>query len=159
MSVEKQRDSMENLKYVTYCGLYCRLCTNLARIPQQAKMLKATMSKAGYEIFGEHYVEHFKEFWEVLGRFSETDKTCPACRGGCGDPSCKVRICAREKEIERCPVCKDYPCEHVLELAKRYPNLVADGKRQEEIGIEAWIEEQEERIRAGFCYDQIRYEV
>ena len=32
--VPKEKD---NLKFVTYCGLYCGLCANRGRIPEQAK--------------------------------------------------------------------------------------------------------------------------
>jgi len=43
-----------------------------------------------------------------------------------------------------------------------YPTLIADGKRIKKIGIDAWIEEQEERVKTGFAYADIRcypYEV
>jgi len=41
-------------------------------------------------------------------------------------------------------------------------NLLADGKRLTEIGLERWVEEQEERKATGFAYVDIRchrYEV
>ena len=37
-----------------------------------------------------------------------------------------------------------------------YPTLIADGKRIKKIGIDAWIEEQEERVKTGFAYADIR---
>ena len=37
---------MTELKYVTYCGLYCRLCANLARIPQPSAALRETLRTA-----------------------------------------------------------------------------------------------------------------
>ncbi len=55
-----------------------------------------------------------------------------------------------------CPFCADYPCSKVEALGERYPNLLADGKRLATIVIAAWIAEQEERARAGFCYADIR---
>ncbi len=50
----------------------------------------------------------------------------------------------------------------MLGIAKGYPTLIADGERMKEIGIEAWIDEQEERAKTGVAYVDIRcypYEV
>jgi hypothetical protein len=41
-------------------------------------------------------------------------------------------------------------------IAKGYPTLIADGNRIREIGIETWIQEQEERAKTGFAYGDIR---
>jgi hypothetical protein len=147
---------MDKMKYIPYCGLYCKLCVNFARIPQQASALKNTMSRAGYEFFGDQIISKFREFWAALGKLSNPER-CPACRGGCGNPDCKIRICAQKKKMDLCSSCPDYPCEHINELAKHYPILISDGMRQKQIGLDAWIKEQEERLAMGFCYEQIRY--
>ena len=42
---------MQDLTYVTFCGLYCKLCDNLARIPLQASNLHKTLQKGGWEYF------------------------------------------------------------------------------------------------------------
>ena len=42
------------------------------------------------------------------------------------------------------------------DLARRYPTLLADGQRMNKIGIEDWIQEQEERRRSGFAYADVR---
>lgn len=150
-------EKMADLKYVTYCGLYCRLCATLARVPDQAATLRDTLRKEGWEIYGEYCMPGFKGFWEVLEKYAATGETCPGCRGGCGDPDCTIRICARERGVELCPHCPDFPCDHIEALAKRYPNLIPDGNRMNSIGIDAWIEEQDQRLASGFCYADIRY--
>lgn len=61
--------------------------------------------------------------------------------------------------MELCSYSEDYPCEHIHNLAKRYPFLFADGKRQQEISLEERIQEQEERVETCFCYADIRYSV
>ena len=58
---------------------------------------------------------------------------------------CSIRKCAREKKVDVCVFCQEYPCERLLGVAKGYPTLIADGKRMKEIGIEAWVQEQKER--------------
>ena len=150
---------MEDLTYVTYCGLYCKLCDNLARIPQQASSLHKTLQKGGWEYFGSHIMSGFKEFWAGLEQLIQVDSKFKGCRGGeCGDPGCNIRQCAQSRHIELCSSCDDYPCNHIHKLAKRYPNLIADGTRQKEVGSNKWIQEQEARCETGFCYCDIRYD-
>jgi len=148
---------MSDLTYVTYCGLYCKLCANLARIPQQSSALHETLRKEGWEYFGQYCVSGFKDFWTALTELSRSDETCKGCRGGCGDPDCSIRKCAQEREMELCSSCTEYPCERIADLARRYPNLVYDGRRQKETGLDQWIQEQEDRCNSGFCYADIRY--
>ncbi|MCE5340275.1 MAG: DUF3795 domain-containing protein [Planctomycetaceae bacterium] len=143
---------MDNLKYVTYCGLYCKLCAEIARIPAQASALQQTLKKSGWEIFGHEEVPEFKVFCKALNFFSKLNETCPGCRGGCGNPKCPIRKCIEEKKLKVCADCEQFPCEHFDRLTKKYPNLIADVKRQKEIGLLKWIEEQEKRCEAGACY-------
>lgn len=148
---------MIDLKYVTYCGLYCRLCGNMARTPQQAATLKRTLEKDGWPIWGASAIEGFGMFWTVLEKFTKIGESCPGCRGGCGNPECSIRQCAQEKAIEVCSSCDEYPCEKIHGLAKRYPMLISDGMRQRQVGLERWIEEQEARCQTGACYADFRH--
>ena len=43
---------MVSLKLVTYCGLHCQLCAQRGRIPRQADLLRESMRKEGYELWG-----------------------------------------------------------------------------------------------------------
>lgn len=150
-------DSLNKLQNVTYCGLYCRLCSTKFRVPETAAILRDTLSSDGWQDFGEKIMPDFKTFWSVLKRFSDFDKTCPSCREGCGDPGCKIRMCAEERKIDICPDCEEYPCEHIQAVAQRYPNLISDGMRMKKIGVDVWIVEQEKRRKTGFCYCDIRF--
>ncbi|MCE5249958.1 DUF3795 domain-containing protein [bacterium] len=150
---------MDTLKYVTYCGLYCKLCANIARIPNQAYALRDTLAKSGWTFFGDQYVPEFREFWKALGYFSDMGEKCPGCRGECGYPGCTIRPCARERKVEVCSSCDEFPCDRIKELAGRYPNLISDGFRQRAIGLDRWIAEQEERCATGLCYNDFRYPI
>jgi hypothetical protein len=152
---------MADLELVTYCGLYCGLCAQRGRIPRQASTLREAMRREGYEYWATE-LPAFQEFWKFLDTLCDPDASCPGCRQGGGPPFCTIRKCARERGIEVCVQCDEYPCRRVLGIAKGYPTLISDGQRMQEIGIEAWIEEQEERARTGFAYVDIRcnpYEV
>jgi hypothetical protein len=160
LEIEQTKErKMADLKYVTYCGLYCRHCVNFARIPQQAKALYDTMQREGYEFFGPYQAPEFNDFWKHLKKLTELDKTNPSCRGGCGDPGCKIRICAGEKGHEICVYCDEYPCDKFEFLIRQYPALLGDGKKLKEMGMDAWLAEQEARCERGYCFSEGRYDI
>jgi hypothetical protein len=158
-SMKKASESKgkKELKLVTFCGLYCGLCAMRARIPKQATALKTSLSAEGIEYWGKN-MKDYQEFWGFLSRLSEPDTSCPGCRQGGGYPGCEIRKCAQQKKIEICPMCADYPCDRIKQLGRRYPTLIADGKRLKEISSEKWIKEQEKRALTGFAYVDIRNE-
>lgn len=146
---------MTGLEKVTYCGLYCGLCSQKNRIPKQAGSLRDTMRREGYEYWGVE-LEGFEPFWKFLNRLVESESNCFCRNGICGAPFCGIRKCARAKGIDICVNCQEYPCKKILGLAKGYTMLLAEGKRMKEIGIDAWVKEQEERAKTGFAYVDIR---
>lgn len=154
-------ESMANpdlLRYVTYCGLYCKLCAQQSRIPREARQLQQTLHKEGFDDFYQHVPEMkktFQPFWQFLQKLAAFDCTCRSGKGG--PPDCKIRNCAKQKGIEVCPQCNEYPCMLIQSLADHYPTVIQDGKRLQKIGLEKWVEEQEERARRGVAYADIRY--
>ena len=145
------------LEFVTYCGLYCELCAERARIPQRAAALQEAMAEEGWPYF-EPSVPDFAEFWRFLeGLHGEGG--CRGCRAGSGFPGCQIRICAQERGVDLCARCADFPCEHIKALATRYPTLIVDNRRLQAVGLEQWLEEQQERVRRGVVYADTRYEV
>lgn len=91
----------------------------------------------------------------MLNQLSDSgESTC--CRSGCGAPFCGIRKCAKKKGVEVCPFCEEYPCHRINALAKGYGLLLADAQRMKELGLERWVEEQEQRRKTGFCYTDIR---
>ena len=152
---------MDGLELVTYCGLYCGLCSARGRVRRQAETLRQSMAKDGYDVWGAN-LPGFQEFWTFLGDLCDPEKACPGCRQGGGPPFCSIRKCARERDVDVCAFCDEFPCRRIESIGKGYPTLIADGKRMKEIGTEAWIAEQEERAKTGFAYVDIRchpYEV
>jgi hypothetical protein len=151
----------EELEQVTYCGLYCGLCAQRNRIPHRAGELREAMQKEGWDFWAKE-MPGFNEFWLFLNDLSESDSRHSCRAGTCGPPFCGIRKCARQKGIDACPFCDDYPCHRILGLAKGYVMMLADGARMKDIGIAAWVQEQEERRKTGFAYVDIRchpYEV
>ncbi len=148
---------MEALELVTYCGLYCELCGSRARVPMRAAALTEAMVEAGWPFWGET-VPGFPAFWQFLEGLQRSGG-CPGCRAGGGYPACRIRGCARERSVELCADCLDFPCEHISALALRYPTLIADNRRLQAVGLARWLEEQRERVRRGVVYADFRYDV
>jgi hypothetical protein len=144
-----------NLKLVTYCGLYCDLCSARGRLPGQASALRDTMRKEGWEYWGESF-PRFKEFWKFLNDMSEPKKSCPGCRQDGGPPFCGIRKCARKKGLDLCIECEEWPCSRIEGLAAGYVNLIPDSERHKRIGTARWLKEQKARAATGFCYCDIR---
>ena len=145
------------LSYVAYCGLYCGLCAHRNRIPQQAKQLQKSLHEEGYDNWYQYVPDlkdTFQPFWHFLLKLTGLD--C-ACRTGGGPPDCKIRECAKRESVDMCPQCKEYPCKLVENLAEHYPTLIQDGKRLQEIGLEKWLREQQNRAERGVVYADIRY--
>jgi len=150
--------NQDPLRLVAYCGLYCGLCAQRARVPQQANQLKQTLHEEGFDDFYQ-YVPEMKEvfppFWTFLDQLAKMDCTCRSGKGG--PPDCKIRQCAKERRIAICPQCKEYPCMLIETFAERYPLLIQDGKRLQKVSVEKWIKEQEQRAKRSFAYADLRY--
>lgn len=139
---------MNNKNLVTYCGLYCGLCGVRARIPQRAAALRESLRVAEKE-----GPEPFRRVLAELA--APPGNRC--CRAGTCDNTghCGIRKCAVAKGVFACPLCSEYPCKRIATLGRNEPTLVHDGQRLKEIGLEAWIAEQEHRRQVGFCYDDV----
>jgi hypothetical protein len=150
--------SQKIFRYVTYCGLYCKLCAQKSRIPKRASQLKQSLREEGFDDFYQYVPEMkevFPQFWKFLQKLSTFDCNCRVRKGPL---DCEIRNCAREKGVEVCPKCKDYPCTFIKSLAEHYQTLIQDGKRMQKVGIEKWVkEEQEEKVKHEVVYADIRY--
>lgn len=145
------------LHYVAYCGPYCELCAHRNRIPQQAHQLQKSLHEEGMDNWYQYVPEmkdKFPTFWQFLKKLASLDCTC---RTGGGPSDCKIRQCAKQRRVETCPQCKEYPCMLIQSLAEHYPTLIQDGKRLQKIGLEKWVKEQKEKAKRDVVYADIRY--
>ena len=150
LRTRKDAKTMSRLSEVTYCGVYCPNCEERCQIPQRAAALLKSMKAANYNDWCPPTV------WKFVADLTDV-KVPKRCRDEtCGSKTCGMRRCAKDKGVEVCPLCGDYPCEMIQTLASTDPTLLFDGKRMKEVGLEQWIDEQEARRANGFCYGDIR---
>lgn len=81
---------------------------------------------------------------------SKEDLACKGCLGPLDvhwSPDCEMMMCAREKGLKHCFECEDFTCALIEKFATNgmghHIRAVEDSKRMKEIGLEAWISEQE----------------
>ncbi|MDR2866472.1 MAG: DUF3795 domain-containing protein [Methanomassiliicoccaceae archaeon] len=141
-------------RYACYCGLCCGNCAVKAKVEPAAKILYAEMIDAGFEDIV-HMIPGGSGFWPFL-KGMVVDGACVSCREGSGNPGCRVRICAIERQKEMCAFCEDYPCGLFNEFFSGYPVIRADNDMLREEGWDVWLKTQDERRAKGFTYSDGR---
>jgi hypothetical protein len=81
------------------------------------------------------------------------DGHCPGCGGGAGNQSCAIAKCSLlHDKVEYCFLCPEYPCRR-YEGIEEYDSFIThqrqlrDNARAQEIGIEAYNEEQTQKVK------------
>jgi hypothetical protein len=143
-----------NREYVCYCGLYCENCAVKVKVEPASKILYEEMKKAGFEEIMQ-FLPDGDKFWSFLKGMA-VEGVCISCKAGSGNPECKVRMCAKEKDVEMCALCESYPCELFARYFEGYPILKDDNSVLREKGLEAWAKLQDERKERGFTYAEIK---
>jgi len=122
-------------RYDSPCGIYCGACGTLhafreGRVEEHAKFAQMAPE-------------------DVMCAGCKTDQLADYCIG------CHFRDCARDRGIEFCFECDEFPCEPLVAFRKdKYPHHSTVLKNLETIkekGLDAWLAEQEERWSCPKC--------
>jgi len=106
----------ENRDLVAYCGLYCGDCFGYqGKVADLARDLRKELRQAKFDKVAEGIpfkeFKHYKECYEVLGALVRL-RCKNACKGGGGNPFCKIRKCCQKRGIEGCWQCDEFEtCE------------------------------------------------
>jgi hypothetical protein len=83
---------------------------------------------------------------------------CEGCRGPLNahwSEDCKMMLCAKKKGIQYCFQCGEFPCGILKEFASdgavHHKKTVENLHRMKQIGVDAWIAEQEKNGKCSFC--------
>jgi hypothetical protein len=139
---------------VTYCGVYCGYCGRWhenAVIARLATELAELVDLHGYQHWMPTSVREFDygEFRKALGFFSKKDSwlICyKGCTYGDGRPNCEIRDCCRERGLDLCFECEEFPCDTV----KDNKRMVESAREYKKIGKEERLHQQVKKAREGY---------
>jgi len=117
------------MEKIGFCGLYCGECpSHTGVIANLCRDLRKELRSCHFEKTAQFLatIPFFKEFdkypdcYEVLGAMVRM--RCPkACRDGGGNPWCKIRKCAQQKNLDGCWECPDFEsCSKLLTLCANH---------------------------------------
>lgn len=145
--------TMNTAELTSYCGLYCGACDIYQkRIGNTGKELQSVLTAFKFDQYA-HMIpglEEYESFEKVLGNMIQMFGQCAACRGGGGDPACKIRLCAKEKGVESCALCPEVPCENFKAFMEFNPHIKDELARIKEMGLEGWSQHMQKKVDKGF---------
>jgi hypothetical protein len=134
------------LKILAPCGLNCSKCLMYANGDIKELSIRLQDLLGNFERYAERFssfqpvFKNYPQFKELLSHL--TGGACTGCRSGaCRYPGCQVFPCTREKGIDFCFQCPDFPCTRVTfdpDLKRRWQEM---NGRMKEIGVQAYYEE------------------
>ena len=145
----------EIVKMLAPCGLNCHKCFACSE-----GEIKVTSSKLK-ELLGsfDRYAERFQKFLSVFKNYPEFKELlhylakgdCEGCRNGqCKYPNCGVINCYKQKGVDFCFECNEFPCEKTNfdpDLKRRWIEM---NNRIKEVGVTTYYEETKDLPRYRF---------
>jgi hypothetical protein len=137
------------------CGLHCGKCFafHKSAIKELSKGLKNELGN--FDVFAERFVDllnepvfkKYSDFKELLNYFSSVE--CKGCRNeNCKlFKNCKVRECYKEKKVDFCYQCNDFPCNDTGFDQHLYKRFVEINLKIKSIGIENYFGEIKDKLR------------
>lgn len=146
------------------CGLYCGACAIYVSYhtgdPEPMNRVGRVFAKLAEE--GVSGVPPLKEGAEFsLERAQSMKKEDFLCEGCVSDVValpcrvCALRDCAMGRGLATCAQCPDYPCQDLVSFNNdgipHHGEVLANTRRQRDVGLDAWIEEQRARWQCPRC--------
>ena len=150
---------MNSEDLITYCGGYCGECalfTGFTALREAASLLGEISDTHGLQNWiPEAFIPEaenkfdYTEFRKGLAFFSDLESffACRrCCKSGDGRPDCPMRICCRERALDICYDCGDFPCNKV----EWGPRMMKRADEYRKLGKEGWLQEREKSANQGF---------
>lgn len=138
----------EVLNALGACGINCSKCFAYSKgdIRTHSRELKRLIGH--FDIYAERFVtllneprfKNYPSFNDLLQLLS--DASCKGCRQGeCLFKSCGVIHCYKEKGVDFCFECQEFPCDRTNFDEHLRARWLKINHRMKEIGVEAYYEE------------------
>ncbi|MCP4351484.1 MAG: DUF3795 domain-containing protein [Desulfobacterales bacterium] len=142
----------EILKDIAPCGLSCGKCFAFSEggIRKHATELKSLLGNF------DNYAERFSGFLPIFKKYPEfkemleymTQADCIGCRNGeCKYPNCGVTACYKDKGVDFCFQCDEFPCDKSNFDPDLHRRWIQMNNRMKEIGVESYYEETKDKCR------------
>jgi len=117
-------DNVEN--QIGFCGIWCGSCpAGNGSIVELTRRYEETVKKNQLEKWAPKDFD-FKEFMKGLASLQKVP-LCQGCLKGGGNPTCRIRICAKEKKVSNCSQCGLLvSCKNFEMLEKSHPYIRDD---------------------------------
>jgi len=118
----------EDKDVIAYCGIDCSKCFSHKRtVSDSARKLRRELRSANQKDLWKEvpFLGDYKEFKKTLDGLAML-RCSRMCRGGGGNPWCKIRSCAKGKGYWSC-----FECNDVLTCAKLKP--ISKSRRNENL--------------------------
>jgi hypothetical protein len=142
------------LKIIAPCGLSCAACLSMRDGEIETLSRKLRQRLGGFARFAERFMAmdpafaDYPAFERMLDFFSQAK--CDGCRvGGCLHTDCPVHLCVKEKHVDYCHQCQDFPCGKLDDKPWLKVKWEKNNLRLREIGIEAYHLEIKDLPRYG----------
>jgi hypothetical protein len=107
----------ELLRRLAPCGLSCEKCYAFSDGPIRRSSTELQARLGRFEPYAERFsvlvdrvFQNYPAFRDLLAHLTRAD--CPGCRAeGCKHPHCRILACTREKGVDFCGQCDEFPCE------------------------------------------------
>lgn len=136
--IEDLSRSSSNKELVATCGLYCGACG----------IYLATHENDSEKVL--HYAVVLNQTFE--------ETLCDGCGANRKSLHCsKICVfikCKREKRVDFCSECKEFPCQLLNEFKSKMPHrieIIDSQNRMKEIGIENWLIEMKDSFTCHHC--------
>src|SRR4030042_7215315 len=127
------------------CGLSCRKCFANSRGDIATRSTQWQERLGGFDVYAERFsalLPAFKDYPAFQGLLAYlAHGSCDGCRRGtCLYPNCGVTTCFREKGVDFCFQCEEFPCDRTNfdpRLERRWRQM---NERMREAGVEAYYQ-------------------
>jgi len=101
----------------------------------------------------------YDEFLKGLTYYTKVESGCfnvEPCKGGCQVPGCSIKPCAKERGVEVCFKCDEFPCRNFSEFLESHPDHAkeCDGFKRNR---NEWLKTHIQKMDRGYCRATNKY--
>ncbi|MFX1320585.1 MAG: DUF3795 domain-containing protein [Promethearchaeota archaeon] len=134
------------------CGLSCRKCFANSNGEIRKKSMELQEQLGSFD----RYAERFSTFLPVFKNYPSfkelltylTQENCSGCRkGSCFYPDCGVRSCYKDKGVDFCFQCDEFPCDKTNfdpDLKRRWIQM---NNQMKEVGLKLYYQNTKDLLR------------